>query len=395
MAEEQVGASGAKTERPAYLGLLECYYGPAWSTADRFHVLATSSRLGYTHYMLGLKDDRLHRDAWREPYRPHQLGQHAALVDEGRRLGMTVGFALSPGLDVRYGDAAEVRALINKFRAWQDLGARLFGLFFDDIPAGEDRSRFARLQAEMTTAVADALGPGDGSSHLIFCPTEYWGTASSPYWSTLARALPPGVEVFWTGPEIVSARIAARDVEAITAVLGRPLALWDNYPVNDEAMTLELHLGALSGREPQVARGVTSYWLNAMEMAHASLLPLATAADFVRDPEHYDAGESLARALRELVPDAALRAAIEVLIEVGNDSKVSGRASPVVHPGLAVDCARAAETLLASDAPLAVELRPWAHALARLADRLQGLPDAGPHASLRYPQRLAVENRVP
>lgn len=392
------GVSGTSGREDAFaqaraprLGVLECYYGPPWSTADRGHVLRTAACLGYTDYMVGLKDDRFHRDAWREPYPPHQLGQHAALVDEGLRHGIDLGFALSPGLDVRYDDPADTAAVVAKFRAWQGLGARVFGLFFDDIPEGGDPARFAQMQADVAAAVTAELGTSSGRARLIFCPTEYWGTASTPYWAVLASALPPEVEVFWTGPEIVSARIGRHDLDAITAVLGRAPAVWDNYPVNDAAMTLELHLAPLAGRDPEVARRVTSYWLNAMEMAHASLIPLATAADFLRDPSRYDARESLGRALRELVPDARLRTAIEVLIGVGNDSKISGRAGAAFRRDL---CADAANTLLTSTAAVADELRPWAHALQRFAAGAEA-QGSDAHSLRRYPQRLAIESAAP
>jgi hyaluronoglucosaminidase len=347
-------------------GLLEGYYGPPWSAAERHQMLRAAARMGYTGYLIGLKDDPFHRDRWREPYPPYQLGHHASLVRAGQSLGVEVGFALSPGLDMAYGTGAELERLLAKYRPWQAMGSRLFGLFFDDIPPGAEPLAFADAQAEVARHLGRALGADAGRCILLFCPTDYWGTQPSPYLERLGRTLPPWVKVFWTGPEIVSPTIAAADAAPVAQALGRRPALWDNYPVNDAGMTLELHLGPLRGRSPDLPDALDGYWLNVMEYAHPSLIPLDTAAQFLSDPHRYVPEEALAKALARWVPEGELAQALGVLVRLAGRSAVAGR-GPGPSPEDAAQALAAAHRLLAAEHPVADALRPWAHKLALVA----------------------------
>jgi hypothetical protein len=95
--------------------------------------------------------------------------------------------------------------------------------------------------------------------------------------------------VAWTGPGVFAARITAADVAAFGACLPRhPLVLWDNYPVNDTVLAINLHLGPLTGRDAALVPALRGYLLNPMTQAHASMIPLATAAAFLAAPEAYD-----------------------------------------------------------------------------------------------------------
>ncbi len=351
------------------LGLLECYYGPPWSISERHHVLRTAAALGYSHYLIGLKDDAFHRDRWRDPYPPYQLGHHASLVREGQRHGVEVGFALSPGLDIDYGSVSDVERLIAKYRQWQAMGSRVFGLYFDDIPEGADPVAFAEGQAAVAGQVARSLDTADGTATLIFCPTGYWGTEATPYLTRLGRLLPTEVQVFWTGPRIVSPTITATDARAVAAALRRKPTLWDNYPVNDAGMTLELHLGPLRGRSADLCGALDGLWFNVMEWAHSSLVPLATAARYVQDPGGYDADEAFRQALADLVQPRQLADAVAVLTGAANRSAISGPGPDAPPPRAAQDAAglarwrESADVILESTHPLADELRPWAYRL--------------------------------
>jgi hyaluronoglucosaminidase len=76
--------------------------------------------------------------------------------------------------------------------------------------------------------------------------------------------------------------------------------VWDNYPVNDGSMERSLHLGPYRGREPGLADATAGVLCNPMLQARASLVALATAADFLRDPDGYDPDAALARAAAEV-----------------------------------------------------------------------------------------------
>ncbi len=85
-----------------------------------------------------------------------------------------------------------------------------------------------------------------------------------------------------------SPTITAADARAWRdAIGGRPLLLWDNYPVNDAVMERELHLGPYRGRDPDLSDVVDGVLCNPMLQPRASLVALATAAEYLGDPGAY------------------------------------------------------------------------------------------------------------
>jgi beta-N-acetylglucosaminidase len=76
--------------------------------------------------------------------------------------------------------------------------------------------------------------------------------------------------------------------------------LWDNYPVNDAVMETELHLGPYRGRTAALTDVLDGVLCNPMLQPHASKLALATAAEFLRDPDRYDADAAWQRAIDDL-----------------------------------------------------------------------------------------------
>ena len=66
------------------------------------------------------------------------------------------------------------------------------------------------------------------------------------------------------------------------------MLLWDNYPVNDGVMAREMHLGAYRGRDAELSDVIDGVLCNPMVQPRASLVALATAAEYLRDPGAYD-----------------------------------------------------------------------------------------------------------
>src|SRR4029077_4643727 len=81
--------------------------------------------------------------------------------------------------------------------------------------------------------------------------------------------------------------------------------VWDNTPVNDATMVHELHLGAYLGRDADLADLVGGVLCNPMNQERASLLQLATAMEFLRDPDHYDAPAAWSRACTAIAGNRA------------------------------------------------------------------------------------------
>lgn len=254
-------------------------------------------------YVVAAKDDPFQRTRWREPYPEEERGRFRELVAAGNDHGVSVGFALSPGLSIRYANAEDRRALVDKYRSLYELGSRFLSLQLDDVPSRledpDDEAHFASL-ADAQIALMHELAEALPDACWWLVPTEYQGSEASPYLETLGAGLDPRVEIGWTGPGVLSRTIAAADAEARAATLRRPLLVWDNVPVADGPMRVLLHQGPYRQREPALARHLSGVLLNPMEHARASALAVRTAAAWLEDPERYEPEAAWDAALREL-----------------------------------------------------------------------------------------------
>jgi hyaluronoglucosaminidase len=288
----------------AHRGVVEGYYGAAFSHAERLQLVEEIGGWGMNRYLYAPKDDPLHRERWRDAYPRETLEQFAELIRCGDAAGVRTGFAISPGLSIRYSQRDDVKVLIEKFQVFQRLGSRFFALALDDVPSTlqhpADREAFSSLAAahvSIAHAVRDVLG---SEATLWLIPTDYVGTESSEYLETLGASLDPTIEVGWTGRTVISPQITRREAEARAHALRRKLLVWDNVPVNDGPMRPMLHLGPFAGRDPQLSDHLSGFMLNPMELPRASRLCLRTAADYLNDPEAFDREASWERAARDL-----------------------------------------------------------------------------------------------
>ena len=299
--------------RFTYAGVIEGFYGKPWSHRDRLDMLRFMGRVGLNTYVYAPKDDPYHRERWREPYPAADAGRLRELVDSARAASVSLWYAVSPGGSMTYADSADYAALLRKLAAVRDMGVTTFGLFLDDVPTTltheQDRRSYRSLAAAHAALInrllRDVTTWGDT---LVVTPTTYtdaWGDRD--YLTELGRAADPAVPFFWTGPDVasptVTAAFGARWVEVLG---GRRLLLWDNYPVNDYARWRPF-LGPLRGRAANLASSVSGVIANPMNEAHASMLALATLADYARAPAAYDAAASWRSAARALYGDSAVR----------------------------------------------------------------------------------------
>ncbi len=289
-------------------GIVEGFFGPPWTHEGRMSLIRNMPRLGYSTYIYAPKDDLFHRIQWNQHYPPAEFARLISLIRLCRECGVDFVWAVSPGLTIRHARDGDFELLAEKFERIASEGVRSFALFLDDILRElvfkEDRARFASL-AEAHVFIANRLFkrlrksvPG---SRLFFCPTDYYTIKPTPYLETIGRGLHPDIPVFWTGPKVVPPAITAADARAITRILHRKPLLWDNYPVNDYNRR-KLNLGPLRARDPKLPSMLAGYFANPMNEPAASIVPLATAAEYLRDPAGYD-------------PDAAWRRAVGMLAD--------------------------------------------------------------------------------
>jgi hyaluronoglucosaminidase len=109
------------------------------------------------------------------------------------------------------------------------------------------------------------------------------------------------VEVFWTGPEVISREITVGHLRRVARTLGRKPFLWDNYPVNDgQRLSQYLHLRGFTGRRG-LAGEVSGHALNPALQPTLTRIPLLTLLESYRRGPEYDYGDAFGRAAREVL----------------------------------------------------------------------------------------------
>ena len=295
------------------LGVIEGFYGRPWTPAQRRRLYGWMAAWGMDTYMYAPKDDPWHRARWREPYPPQELAVLSELVTAARVQGVRFVYALAPGLDLDWRSAQDSAALLGKVSALAGIGVQDFALLFDDIPYQADRAAQALEQVAVVHRVAQFLNEQVQHERsvrglLLLCPTEYcgeraWPTVkTSPYLNTLGEHLDPRVEVFWTGPQVVSPEISLESVREVAQVLRRRPLLWDNLHASDYTVH-RLHLGPYQGRSLELRGEVSGILSNPNTPLEPNFPGLASLADYAAASPGWTAEASGLRALRDWLPE--------------------------------------------------------------------------------------------
>jgi protein O-GlcNAcase/histone acetyltransferase len=294
-------------------GVIEGFYGPPWSAADRAELLDLMAAWRLDTYLYAPKDDLKHRAAWREPYSAAETAALGALVQACRARAVRFVYALGPGRDLRYGDAGEIAQILWRFQQMCRLGCTDFALLFDDIPDAmrdEDRLRFgsfAAAQCHVANAVFQWVAGQGGGGRFLFCPTPYCGrmadreVGGAGYLDTIGRALAPGIDILWSGPEIVSREITAAHARETAQRLRRPPVIWDNLFANDYDGR-RFFCGPYAGRPPELRGEVGGLLCNPNTEWPLNFVPLRTFAAYLRSEDGWDARAACAAAMDEWLP---------------------------------------------------------------------------------------------
>lgn len=301
-------ASTASSEFLA--GVIEGFYGQPWNQAERHQLFDWMSAWGLNTYLYAPKDDMKHRALWREPYSVAELAQLENLIAVCRARGLRFLYALSPGLDIRYSDSSELTHLKRRFDQLRAIGCENFALLFDDIPdrmSDDDRERFgsfASAQCHVTNDLFRWLREQGTRGRFLFCPTPYCGRMAerqlggAGYLETVGRELLPEIDVFWTGPEIISREITVPHIRELQALLRRKPLIWDNLHANDYDGR-RFYCGPYAGRPPELRSEVAGLLLNPNCEFALNFIPFRTLADFVRASSRWEPRDAYLAALRE------------------------------------------------------------------------------------------------
>lgn len=391
-----LGAS-CSTPEPAFdkIGVLEGFYGKPWSHEARLDMVRFMGSVGYTHYVYAPKDDPYHRARWRDRYPYAMRQQFKELVAVADSAGISLIFAISPGLNIVYSDSSDVDILRDKMVSMLELGFDEVALFLDDVPEElrheSDIARFPSLadaHIHLVNSIKDGIP-------LMVCPTTYtdaWGDQA--YVEALSRGIGPDVPMFWTGRDVAPSSIRISEARIHKLKLKGDLYVWDNFPVNDFETWRPL-LGALNGRSAALPKVVSGFFANPMESVYLSMLPLHTVATYGRDPKRYDAKTALDAAVTALfTPETAqaLRPILHLYASAGwDDMLLTG----LYSPGSVLDSA-AIDSAIARFAPLPEGNTAFERAFIRdLKPYLENTKADWASAKNQVPSKPTVRSQVP
>lgn len=274
-------------------GVIEGFYGPPWTHAERQELFDWMVEGGLNTYLYGPKDDLKHRAIWRESYTAAEAGEIGRLIYSCQQQGLNFVYALGPGLDLRYTRLSDIEKLQQRFEQMMQLGCRNFCLLFDDIPDRMDAAdldhwgSLAAAQCGVSNALYRWIRERQSRGRFLFCPTPYCGRMAARqlggegYLETVGRELLPEIDIFWTGPEIISREISLEHIADVASVLRRKPVIWDNLHANDYDGR-RFFCGPYSGRPAGLHEAVGGILLNPNVEFPLNFVPLRTLAEYLR-----------------------------------------------------------------------------------------------------------------
>jgi len=294
-------------------GVIEGFYGQPWTQEERFELFDWMASWKLNTYLYAPKDDLKHRALWRETYSGAEAEMLGRLIQACQQRSLRFIYALSPGLDIHYGHETDLDRLKNRFEQMQQLGCRHFAMLFDDIPDRLDTDDIRRwgslasAQCHVANAMFRWTRERQPDARFLFCPTPYCGRMAGQklggenYLPTVGRELLPEIDVFWTGPEIVSGEITVEHIRELQTVLRRKPLIWDNLHANDYDGR-RFYCGPYAGREPELRSAVSGLLSNPNTEFPFNFVALHTLAKFVSCDGTWDARPAYLAALREWLP---------------------------------------------------------------------------------------------
>jgi protein O-GlcNAcase / histone acetyltransferase len=260
-----------------YSGTIEGFYGQPWSDSQRLALFSWMKQWGMNSYLYAPKDDLKHRKLWRELYNEKELVDLQLLIKNASDSDVDFIYAISPGLDINY--ETEANLLLNKIDQVIALGCKKFAILFDDIPGKPNADDQAKITNQVLSHIPD--------NRLLFCPTVYcdmmaeYKVEGNEYLIELGDTLDKGIDIMWTGPEVVSLEIPVESIVNLQKVIKRKPVIWDNIHAND----YDLHrvfVGPYSGRPMELKDEVEGIMSNPNCQFWVNYIPLKTLAVYCK-----------------------------------------------------------------------------------------------------------------
>jgi hyaluronoglucosaminidase len=262
------------------LGIIEGYFGRAWTWADRTAVMRRLAAAGYRFFHYAPKIDSHLRRNWQTRHAPAEHAALAAFASACREARVRFGVGLTPyGAHLDF--STDTRAALKAKLAMLDsLGVQDLAILFDDMRG--DIADLADRQADIMALCLDH----SEATRFFMCPSYYsddpvldrvFGERPKDYLATLGKRIDPAVHIYWTGEEVCAAQITPGSLQHVTEQLRRKPTLWDNYPVNDgPRMSQYLHLRSFTGRPHVLHDAIAQHAINPASQPTLSCIPALT-----------------------------------------------------------------------------------------------------------------------
>ncbi|MEQ1687546.1 MAG: beta-N-acetylglucosaminidase domain-containing protein [Sphingopyxis sp.] len=326
------------------LGIIEGYFGRAWSWEDRAAVVTTLAAAGFSYFHYAPKAEAKLRKAWRDPFSISEINALSHFAEICHQQGMRFGVGLTPfaaHLDFSPDVRADMKAKLAQLDAVRidDLA-----ILFDDMDG--DVPDLAQRQAEIIAFACD-----NGRAATFFtCPSYYsddgvldrvFGPRPPHYLEDFGRNIDPAIAIYWTGEEVCSAEISPGHLINVADRLGRKPALWDNYPVNDgPRMAQYLHLRGFTGRSVAAGKLITHHAINPMSQPRLGCIPALTLPMLYAQGPDYCYGKAFRAGAEAAVGNelaAMLQADLLTLADSGLDRLSAARKAKLVARYAAID----------------------------------------------------------
>ena len=328
------------------LGIIEGFYGKPWSWEARHETITALAPYGYRFYLYAPKFDPYLRRKWQEPHPEPLANRLRELSSHCRNNGVRFGIGLTPYELFNNFDDKSKHALHEKLQFFDDIGVEHLAILFDDMRG--DVPDLARNQIEIVHWAAARTK----AARIIVCPSYYsddpvldrvFGNRPDNYVEEMGSGLDEGIEIFWTGEEVISRQYSRGHLERVADQLRRKPLLWDNYPVNDgQRMSQYLHLRGFTGRPASNAGLIAAHGVNPALQPTLNRIPCITLSDSYRQGEFYQYSESFRHACADILGDELgekVREDLLTLQDIGLDrlgekeKTLRERYSDIAHAG--------------------------------------------------------------
>ena len=103
----------------------------------------------------------------------------------------------------------------------------------------------------------------------------------------LGQSLIKGIDIFWTGPEVVSKEIPVESIQELRRIIKRKPIIWDNLHANDYDIR-QIFFGPYTGRSLELKDELAGILSNPNCQFWANYNPLKTLAVFNAVSESWD-----------------------------------------------------------------------------------------------------------